>query len=382
MIDRLREINSYANSNAMPLLVGGLAFVVTYNWRLWLHDKALVERLRAEHAPVPQLAHTPKVSALVAAWNEAGNIAAHIDSFLALDLAHTELVLCTGGADGTLDIARRYASARLTVLEQQPGEGKQCALARCLEHATGEIIYLTDADCLFDDEALVRLLAPIVNDGEQATTGGSRPMDWQLAMFLPTYIWSAETVSQFRSPSYVEGLLGRNAAVTRSALLQSGGLAFAAPTGTDYHLARRLIASDVRIRHVAASIVQSVYPETVSAYWRKQSRWMRNLLVYGGQYAAYRQVGDTLRSAIVGAAMLGMPALALLGARWSMVAWCALMLHALLSKIRYADFNAGVYGWRRTKRFSLLLLPITLAEFVIWITPLWQVLRLKNRERW
>ena len=45
------------------------------------------------------------------------------------------------------------------------------ALARCYDRSSGEIIYLTDADCLFDGEALARLLAPIMNEGEQVTTG-------------------------------------------------------------------------------------------------------------------------------------------------------------------------------------------------------------------
>ena len=56
---------------ALPLgLVGAAAAL--YNWRLWQRDKAFLAE-RADPDPLPPLAewpHLPKVSVLVAAWNE------------------------------------------------------------------------------------------------------------------------------------------------------------------------------------------------------------------------------------------------------------------------------------------------------------------------
>ena len=66
----------------------------------------------------------PKVSVLVAAWNEADIIREHIQSFLGLHYPNKELILCAGGEDGTYRIAREQGHTKVKVLEQQRGEGK------------------------------------------------------------------------------------------------------------------------------------------------------------------------------------------------------------------------------------------------------------------
>jgi cellulose synthase/poly-beta-1,6-N-acetylglucosamine synthase-like glycosyltransferase len=382
MIKRLNAANETVQRHAGKLLLVGLLAVAGHNWRLWQHDKALARKLRAVQRPQPKLSRAPKVSVLVAAWNEHDRIDAHLQSFLALAYPNIELILCAGGNDGTLAQARRYAGDRVIVLEQQPGAGKQRSLARCLELATGEIIYLTDADCLYNDEALARLLAPLINDGEQAATGSSRPLPEQDHKWLPRYIWSAELVASTRSGPYSEGLLGRNAALTRQALQQIGGLDFEAQTGTDYHLARRLIMNGTRIRQVSASVVPTAYPETLGSYWQKQARWMRNLLLYGSQYQAFHQVWATVRSSAIGAAMLAAPATFKVGGIGVVVVWLLLLTQACAAKLRYLFFAERIHGQRGSRKHILLLLPLTLVEFAIWVTPVIQVLHKNNRYRW
>lgn len=382
MIDALRRMRQVGDRHAGGLLLAGLTAIFVQNWRAWQQDRVLADQVRAQHDHLPTLAATPRVSVLVAAWNEQQHIDAHIRSFLALTYKPIELIVCAGGADDTFDRARRYAGERVIVLEQQPGEGKQRSLARCLEHATGDMIYLTDADCRYDDEALARLLAPLINEGEQAATGGSRPFHEQMDKLLPRYVWSADVAAAARSGAYSEGLLGRNAAVTRAALDRIGGLAWEARTGTDYHLARKLIAHGIKIRYVGASIVATAYPETVASYWHKQSRWMRNLLLFGAQYRAYHQIRATLHSSAVGAAMLAAPATFKMGGAAPGVAWLLLLIQAVFAKLRYVLFAERVHSQRGSRKQLLLLLPLTLVEFAIWVTPVFQMLHKHSRNRW
>jgi cellulose synthase/poly-beta-1,6-N-acetylglucosamine synthase-like glycosyltransferase len=382
MITLLRQISRTGDRYAGKLFLAGLLGVGVYNWRLWLRDRELATRLRAEHAAVPRLARTPKVSALVAAWNEHDHIDSHIRSFTALKYPNIELILCAGGTDDTLERARRYASERVIVLEQHPGEGKQHALTRCLDHASGEIIYLTDADCLFVDDALIRLLAPLVEDGEQAATGSSRPLDEQADEVLPSYLWSSDVVAGARSPAYREGLLGRNAAITRSALERSGGLDFPARIGTDYHLARRLIRCGVVIRYVASSSVPTEYPETLRVYRRKQSRWLRNLLLYGPGYGAIRDVQLTLKTVATGALMLLVPFFAITFSSSMLVLWSLLVAHAAGSKLRYVLFTARLYQRPASARVLVGLVPLTLIDFGVWASPMLDVLHESRRVQW
>ncbi|HUW13260.1 MAG TPA: glycosyltransferase, partial [Anaerolineae bacterium] len=124
------------------------------------------------------------------AWNEAANIGPCIESVLGLRYPHVELVVCAGGDDGTLSSARRYANSAVMVLEQYPGEGKQRALQRCFEQCSGDIIFLTDADCLLDDDSFERVVAPVASGTEEVATGSWRPLDTQLRNPFVLYQWT------------------------------------------------------------------------------------------------------------------------------------------------------------------------------------------------
>jgi len=382
LVTTAQSIRRAADRHWGVVLLVGLAVVGWHNWRLWRRDRALADRLRDERAPLPKLSRTPKVSALVAAWNESANIDAHIQSFLALEYPEIELVLCAGGSDDTLERARLYASKRVIVLEQQLGEGKQRALAHCMQQAQGELIYLTDADCIFHDEALVRLMAPLIEEGEQVSTGGSRPLDEQEAKILPAYLWASDVVANAHFEQYVEGLLGRNAAVTRSAIDRIGGLGFEARTGTDYQLAQRLLAVGLKICYVKESIVKSRYPETIRDYRHRQSRWLRNLLIYGLRYGAKRDVRLTLKTIATGMFMLLAPLVAMASNSALLICWLLLLCQATTSKLRYAMFAVRLYRGPISLRLFAAALPLTLAEFVIWSLPIYDLLNPQRREQW
>ncbi len=371
-----------ANRHADKLLLAGVAAAAAYNWRVWQRDKAEALRVRDEWPPLPTLKRTPRVSVLVAAWNEHIRIGPHLQSFLALRYANIELVVCAGGTDGTLDIVKEYASERIVVLEQQPGEGKQRALARCIEHASGEIIYLTDADCLFDNETLTRLLAPIVNDGLHVVSGARRPLDEQMTRVLPRYLWASDVVSTLRSPLASQGLYGANAAMTRAALEQSGGLDFPARSGTDYQLALRVLAQGFEIRLAPHSFIPTEYAESLALYRRQQSRWLRNLLLYGRRYGARHDVAVTLKPVSIGTLMLTAPLSSTVFGPVVLVPWAALLAHASLSKLRYVLYTSIVFQQPVPARLLLSLVPLTLIDFAIWASPLYDLLKASRREIW
>ncbi len=382
MMKLFRTTNQILNRHSGQLLLLGTALVGARNWQLWQRDKQLVRQLCQQRPAQPVLNRTPKVSVLVAAWNESQRITAHINSFLALNYPDIELILCAGGSNDTFQKAKQFASDKIQVLEQYPGEGKQHALARCYELALGEIIYLTDADCLFDEQALLHMLAPIINEGEQVTTGSSRPLNEQLDKLFPAYIWAADTVSNAISSDYVQGLLGRNAAITRQVLEQSGGLDFVAHTGTDYQLARRLLAAGVKLRHASNSVIASEFPENLEVYRKKQSRWLRNLLIYGRQYGAKQDVQATVKTVAVGTFMTLVPLIAPLAGRKLLLPWSLLVMYAVCSKVRYAAFTAHLYQRKVSIKLIASLIPLTLLDFAVWASPTLDLLNSKRRTMW
>ena len=141
-----------------------MTIAVVHNLRAWRRAVALERDQDVDDAfePSSRWGVRPSVSILVAAWNEAPLIERHLASFARLTYSDLQMVICAGGTDGTYAIASRFGGDRLIVLEQRSGEGKQSALRRCLAAATGQVIVLTDADCLITEDQLERLIEPIL----------------------------------------------------------------------------------------------------------------------------------------------------------------------------------------------------------------------------
>jgi cellulose synthase/poly-beta-1,6-N-acetylglucosamine synthase-like glycosyltransferase len=168
----------------------------------------------------------------------------------------------------------------------------------------------------------------------------------------------------------------------RQAIDQSGGLDFVAQTGTDYQLALRLIASGFIIRFVHTSMVPTEYPETLDVYQQRQSRWLRNLLIYGLRYGAKSDVWATLRTIAVGALMLLTPLVTFVTGRVTLVLWLLLVAHAASSKLRYMLFTARLHRRPVPTRLLAGVMPLTLIDFAIWALPLLDLLDPRRRQRW
>jgi cellulose synthase/poly-beta-1,6-N-acetylglucosamine synthase-like glycosyltransferase len=366
------------------LLLLGLAGVAVHNWRQWQRDKALLARL-PEPEPLPPLdpaADLPLVSVLVAAWNEAEGIAAHIDSFLRLRYPHKDLVLCAGGEDGTYDLAASYAGDGVIVLQQEPGEGKQRALRRCLERATGDIIFLTDADCLLDDEAFERTLAPIIHEDEAVTTGTIGPPLYQCASPLVLHQWFTQVDGMARQGAYVGGIQGANVALRRDALEAAGAFDAEVRTGTDYYMAKQVLRQGYRIRHVPDSAVETPFPETLAQYRRQHTRWLRNVVVHGLRFGSYGEVLRCMIPSLLGGLMLAGPLAALFWGPVALVGWLLLFLHALLSRVRYMRFGESLTRCPFSGAAYARLPGFMLVDFWVWAGTLLQYLSAGGRRQW
>lgn len=378
----LKQALTWANQQAALLFLIGLLLVLLRQWQLWQRDKRRLAEIKAT-PPLPPLEtwpRLPQVSALVAAWNEAGNIQAHIESFLALRYPHKQLVLVAGGTDGTLELAKKYAGEQVVVLQQIQGEGKQRALRRGLEYTAGEIIYLTDADCILHNQSFETVLYPLVIGQEQVVTGTSIPSQQQLAN--PFIFNQAASIlyRAYHAPKYAAGLFGRNCMVTKEAILRSGGLMAEAPSGTDYVLAKMLTRAGIAIRQQSRSQVISDFPSSLGEYYLQQLRWMRNVAVIGKQFMAIHEVRAIWINALTGLGMLLMPIVA---AIWIPVLWAfwgELLAYGWLARLRYAKFTSIMREVPAEVKYLMRIPGFLILDFIIWAGAIPQLLQ--KRMRW
>ena len=133
----------------------------------------VLSRLRPR--PVAEDDFTPRVTFVIAAYNEEKNIGEKIANTLSLDYpAHQleVLVVSNGSVDRTEEIVRGWTDERVKLIAL-PQPGKMAALNEGVRAATGDILVFTDADFLLDHHTL-RLMTSKFADPEVGGVCGAR----------------------------------------------------------------------------------------------------------------------------------------------------------------------------------------------------------------
>lgn len=144
---------------AFWLCLAGLAYVYAgYPLLAWLLGRAMDRRPAA--GPAGAAAH-PRVTVLIAAFNEARHITATVRNKLAQDYPADRLdviVVSDSSDDGTDGLVRAIGDPRVRLLRQEPRAGKTSALNLAMPQATGEIIVFSDANSLYAPDTISRLV--------------------------------------------------------------------------------------------------------------------------------------------------------------------------------------------------------------------------------
>jgi glycosyltransferase involved in cell wall biosynthesis len=124
---------------------------------------AVLVRLRRRVMPAPDPGALPAVSVIVPAYAEEMVIAGRVANLRALDYPPELLeviVACDGLVDATAERAR---AAGADVVLELPRGGKIRAQDTAVERARGEIVAFSDANALWEPDALRRLVSPFAN---------------------------------------------------------------------------------------------------------------------------------------------------------------------------------------------------------------------------
>ena len=124
--------------------------------------------------------YRPSVCILVAAYEEAAVIRQKMDNFRQIQYPEDLLrivVVSDGSTDGTDDIVREFSDPRITLLRQEPRAGKSSALAMGLEQIFDDVVVLTDANTMFDPQAVTHLVTNLADPSVGVVTGEVRLVD-------------------------------------------------------------------------------------------------------------------------------------------------------------------------------------------------------------
>ncbi len=148
----------------------------------------------------------PRVTLVVAAFDEEACIREKIANSLALDYPPDRLEIlvgCDGCTDRTAAVAREAGGMRVQVVELSPRSGKASVLARLVPTATGDIVILTDANVMLDPGAVLALARRFRDPAVGAVVGRLRLQDPTNGEFEEGLYWKYETFLK-----YLEGKRG------------------------------------------------------------------------------------------------------------------------------------------------------------------------------
>ncbi len=114
----------------------------------------------------------PKVSLVIAAYNEEKVIADKIRNSLALDYPDLEIVVVADGSDDrTLERLSPFRNSGLVVLHDENRKGKSAALNRGVAAASGEIFVFSDANAMYTPNAVSALVSAFSDMSVGAVSG-------------------------------------------------------------------------------------------------------------------------------------------------------------------------------------------------------------------
>jgi cellulose synthase/poly-beta-1,6-N-acetylglucosamine synthase-like glycosyltransferase len=116
----------------------------------------------------------PTVTVVIAAFNEVRHIETTVRNKLAQDYPAELLdviVVSDGSVDGTDAVVAGLGDPRVTLLRQEPRQGKTLALNRALQVARGEIVVFSDANSWYEASAISALVRQFADPQVGYATG-------------------------------------------------------------------------------------------------------------------------------------------------------------------------------------------------------------------
>jgi len=114
------------------------------------------------------------LSVLIPAYNEIKSIDILLEKVQAVPLNKEIIIVDDGSTDGTRDRLETYKSVpNIKVVYHEHNQGKGAAIRTAIQHMTGDIAIVQDADLEYEPQDYLALVQPIV-DGKEKVVYGSR----------------------------------------------------------------------------------------------------------------------------------------------------------------------------------------------------------------
>jgi cellulose synthase/poly-beta-1,6-N-acetylglucosamine synthase-like glycosyltransferase/peptidoglycan/xylan/chitin deacetylase (PgdA/CDA1 family) len=225
------------------------------------------------------LDHTPAVSILVPAYNEAVGIERAVRSLAASDYAgpFEVVVIDDGSTDATPDIVEALAHTLAGVrLIRQANAGKAAALNRGLAATRSEIVVTVDGDTIFEADSLTHLVQRFREPDVGAISGNTKVGNrhgllgrWQHIEYVMGFNLDRRMYEVLGATPTVPGAIG---AFRRTALADIGGVS-GATLAEDTDITLDVGRAGWQVVYAGGARAWTEVPSTVRGLYRQRQRW-------------------------------------------------------------------------------------------------------------
>jgi cellulose synthase/poly-beta-1,6-N-acetylglucosamine synthase-like glycosyltransferase len=252
-----------------------------------------VRRLLERPLPEPDPDALPRVSVVVAARNEEAALGFLLTELVEQDYPGDRLEVVVAddrSSDGTAALVEEFARrhphrVRLVRIEATPEgwTGKKWALEQAVRSARGEVVLMTDADCLPGRRWVVRMAAPFTADPELGLVAGAvdyrdaQGWRWPRRLLRTEFVTLSLVGGGSLSTGFPLVVSGQNLAFRKSLFETVGGYRehAAIPSGDDVFLLFAAARAGTTCRYVLApeAVVTTTPPAGWVSFWNQRVRW-------------------------------------------------------------------------------------------------------------
>lgn len=227
-----------------------------------------------------------KLSLLIPGWNAEQYIENCVSSLLENDYINFELILITGGSDNSYNVSLKLQEKfpnKIKVLKQEIPH-KNTALNIGLKQVKGDIIILTDVDCVYNANWLSKINEIFQNKKYNVITGLYFPFP-EIKNSLAEYnrITTGNNLLNYEDNSIIIGnkLCGANAAFRKEIFFTKiGKFDESVPTGDDKILGITFNKKGEDLYYFRDIYVYTeCYSNSVRKFIKRRIRWSRDLFI-------------------------------------------------------------------------------------------------------
>lgn len=233
---------------------------------------ALLMLININKKPIKaNMGYFPPVSLIISAYNEAEIIHQKMKNCLQLNYPpdKLEIIVASESTDITNDIVRQYSAQGIKLIDYQDRQGKAATLSRTVPKAQGEIVVFSDANAMFQSDAITQLTSFFADEKVGAVSGLLRYKEANSGEFVEEGLyWRYETFIK-KQEGHLGCLLGANGSIfaLRKELYKplghDRGDDFELPIqvilqGRQSHLAERAISFESYSKNAAAEFKRKI----------------------------------------------------------------------------------------------------------------------------